>query len=251
MTLMTTLPAFLTIFSLVLLSASLLVYRPPLWLVAYSQRRYPDVLFYVPTDRKTLALTIDDGPSQWTSEIKRTLAAHNVKATFFLIGSNIPGREETLAELISDGHELANHAMHDEPSISLTSDELTRQIQVVDQQISKLYTSATTFPPQPKYFRPGSGFFNATIRRITKSFEYKLILGSIYPWDAQISWPRLNAWHILSSVQPGGIIVVHERKWTAEMLRILLPPLQSRGWTLTTVTGLVQHTLPAHPETDS
>jgi peptidoglycan/xylan/chitin deacetylase (PgdA/CDA1 family) len=239
-TLMTTLLNILTLFSLALISVAFVSYKPPQWLIHLLQRRYPDVLFCVPTDRKILALTIDDGPSPYTSEIKQILATYDFKATFFLIGSNIPDRKAILKDLFDNGHELANHAMHDEPSINLSPEELTCQLRVVEQEIAKVYKSTSIPTQQPKYFRPGSGFFNTTLRHVVKSLDYWLILGSIYPWDAQISWPRLNAWHILSSVRPGGVIVIHERKSTLEMLEIVLPQLKRREWTVTTVTELLQ-----------
>jgi peptidoglycan/xylan/chitin deacetylase (PgdA/CDA1 family) len=89
-----------------------LVYRPPPFLIAIFERRWPEVLFHVHTRRKLVALTIDDGPSSHTSQIAEVLRDEGVTATFFLIGSNIPGREKVLQELLTDGNELANHAMH-------------------------------------------------------------------------------------------------------------------------------------------
>lgn len=79
-----------------------------------------------------------------------------------------------------------------------------------------------------------------------KALGYRLVLGSIYPWDAQIAWPRLNAWHILSSVCPRAVIVIHERKWTAEMLKIVLPELKRQGWQAGTVTELLDHAREKH-----
>ena len=187
-----------------------------------------------------MALTIDDGPSAYTSEINHLLTTYDVKATFFLVGSHIAGHENTLRDLVLSGHELGNHAMRDEPSINLPVEELACQIHIIQRQIVEIYTSAGMAPKQqPKYFRPGSGFFNTAVRHVVKDLGYRLILGSIYPWDAQISWPRLNAWHILSTVRPGSVIVIHERTWTLPMLKILLPRLKGEGWKVATVTQLL------------
>lgn len=229
----------LTIFSLTVLTLVYLVYRQPAWLIGYMQRRWPDVLFQVPTKQKIVALTIDDGPSPDTAEIHRVLDSHNAKATFFLIGSHIPGWEETLQDLVRNGHELANHALHDEPSRSLPSGELIRQIELVEMQIAAIYTFVNRTELRPRYFRPGSGFFSTSIRQVLQALNCRLVLGSIYPHDAQIQWQRLNAWHILSGVKPGGIIVCHDRKWTAPMLRIVLPELKRRGYRVVTVTRLL------------
>ena len=87
------------------------IYKPPAFLLRYFQRRWPDVLWRVSTPSKVVALTIDDGPSEYTNEIRQILKSHGVTATFFIIGSQVAGYEETLQDLVRDGNELGNHGM--------------------------------------------------------------------------------------------------------------------------------------------
>ncbi|KIV79821.1 hypothetical protein PV11_07368 [Exophiala sideris] len=168
------------------------------------------------------------------------LNTYGAKATFFLIGSHIAGHEDTLRELVANGHELANHAMRDEPSFRLAQDELTRQIRSVEAQIKQIY-GPTGSPP--RYFRPGSGFFSTAMRKTISILDYRLVLGSIYPHDAQVSQWKLNATHILSMARPGGIIICHDRHWTPPMLRVVLPELARRGYRIVTVTELLSETV--------
>lgn len=56
-----------------------------------------------------LHLSFDDGPSEWTPQILDLLAAHQAKATFFVVGTHIEGREEILERMVIDGHTIANH----------------------------------------------------------------------------------------------------------------------------------------------
>ena len=58
----------------------------------------------------TLQLTFDDGPSEWTPQILDLLAEHDVKATFFVVGSQIEGREGILLRADYDGHAIGNHS---------------------------------------------------------------------------------------------------------------------------------------------
>ncbi|MCJ1279633.1 hypothetical protein MMC21_007457 [Puttea exsequens] len=216
------------------------IYKPPAFLIRYSQHRWPDTLWQVSTTSKAIALTIDDAPSAYTDEILHLLRANNAKATFFIIGSQVAGREATLQQLIRDGHELANHAMHDEPSRSLKDSTLIDQIHSVEQLISATY-AATNTPPPPRYFRPGSGFFNARMRATLARLGYRIVLGSIYPHDAQIPFWRVNARHVLSMLRPGGIVICHDRRsWTVPMLRRVLPEMAGRGWRVGTVTALLK-----------
>ncbi|KAK2745118.1 hypothetical protein FQN57_004025 [Myotisia sp. PD_48] len=202
-----------------------------------------------------VALTIDDGPSEFTEEILQILKANDVSATFFIIGSHItPEREGVLQDLIRNKCELANHAMHDEPSWRLSDSDLIDQIQSAQTLITDAYIAANSTPspltgslggpdqlPTPKYyFRPGSGVFTTRMRKVLSLLGYKLVMGSIYPHDAYISSWRINLWHILSLLAPGGIIICHDgRSWTIPMLKRLLPELKRRGYRVVTLSELL------------
>ncbi|RYO75779.1 hypothetical protein DL764_010319 [Monosporascus ibericus] len=238
---MTTLVTVLCVVVLVLVPFYA-IYRPPRLLIAYFARRWPDVLWEVPVapDNKVVALTIDDAPSEHTQEILGVLNGHGATATFFVIGGQVPGREETLADVVRSGSELGNHAMHDEPSRALPDDELAAQVDAVRDRIRAAYRAGDRAPP-PQYFRPGSGFFSDRMRRLLDRLGYRIVLGGVYPHDPQIPYAWLNARHILSMVRPGSIIICHDRrKWTAPMLRKVLPELKRRGYRIVSLTELLK-----------
>ncbi|KFY17773.1 hypothetical protein V492_00394 [Pseudogymnoascus sp. VKM F-4246] len=187
-----------------------------------------------------IALTIDDAPSKHTAEIMEILKENDARATFFVIGSQVEGREERLRDLVLNGNELGNHAMHDEPSRSLSDSTLVAEVKAVEEMVLEAYTAASVEPPA-KYFRPGSGFFSGRMRETMGGLGYRLVLGSIYPHDPQIPYWRLNARHILSMLRPGGIIICHDRRsWTAPMLRKVLPEMRRRGYQIVTVSELLK-----------
>lgn len=230
----------LAILALVVLPAYVL-YRPPNFVIKYVfQRRFPDVLFHVETSRKIVALTIDDAPSPYTEQILDVLKANDVHAAFFVIGNQVPGREDILDDIVRQGHELGNHAMHDEPSISLPSETLHEQISQIDTLIKQAYQTAGE-TRAAHVFRPGSGVFSQRLLGVASSLGYKTILGSIYPHDASIGYWRLNAWHILSMLRPGAVIICHDRRsWTLPMLRKVLPEMKRRGYEVVTVSALLE-----------
>ena len=147
----------LFIFTCILIAPLYLVYKPPAYLVRYFQWRWPDVLWCVSTSSKVVALTIDDGPSDYTNEIMQILKSNAATATFFVIGSQIAGHEKILQDMIRNGNELGNHAMRDEPSRSLSDATFVEQIHSVEGSLHEAYAAIDAEPP-PKYFRPGSGF---------------------------------------------------------------------------------------------
>ena len=219
-----------------------IIYKPPAFIIRWFQRRWPDVLWHVSTSSKVIALTIDDAPSEHTKEILQVLEANNATATFFVIGSQVPGFESTLEDIVRAGHELGNHAMHDEPSRSLSDTMLVEQIQTVEGLLSATYASVKR-PFPPKYFRPGSGFFSTKMRGTLQRLGYRLVLGDIYPHDPQIPYWRVNAQHVMSMAHAGGIVICHDRReWTAPMLRKVLPQLRQRGYRIVSVSQLLEET---------
>lgn len=219
------------------------IYKPPRFLIRHFQNRWPDVIWQVSTARKTVALTIDDSPTSYTAEIADILEANNATATFFVIGSQVPGRKGILTDLVRRGHELGNHAMHDEPSRSLGNEELVRQINQVQGYIAEAYEAAETAQPVKRLFRPGSGFFSTQMRQTLAGIGYQVALGGVYPHDPQIPYWRMNARHILSMVHPGAVIICHDRRsWTIPMLEEVLPELRRRGYEIVSLSLLLQHT---------
>lgn len=61
------------------------------------------------SDKKVAYLTFDDGPSSVTESILETLKQEKVKATFFVLGSNIDNRKEMVKRMYDEGHYVANH----------------------------------------------------------------------------------------------------------------------------------------------
>jgi hypothetical protein len=65
-----------------------------------------------PRDRKAVALTFDDGPSEYTPGFLDVLREKHVHATFFEIGQEVAGRERTMRRILREGDEIGNHTMH-------------------------------------------------------------------------------------------------------------------------------------------
>ncbi|KZZ88836.1 Polysaccharide deacetylase [Ascosphaera apis ARSEF 7405] len=232
---------------LLLFISVLIIYRPPFILIRLLSHLNPDVLWFVripssPSNRsrnhtRTIALTIDDGPTPYTRDLSSVLDAYNARATFFIIGSHVKGREDVLREIVSRGHEVGNHTMYDVPSKNLSVEELKQSIEETDRIIHDALSQTQEGDDQQdeqlrgitSFFRPGSGFFTTPMRSLISPMGKQLVLGCIFPHDPIISSPAINARHVLSCVRDGGIIVMHDgRPWSAESVRRILDGLAKR-----------------------
>lgn len=61
------------------------------------------------SETKRAFLTFDDGPSQNTDDILNILQENNIKATFFVLGSQVEKMPEITKKIYNEGHYIANH----------------------------------------------------------------------------------------------------------------------------------------------
>jgi peptidoglycan/xylan/chitin deacetylase (PgdA/CDA1 family) len=61
--------------------------------------------------RPQFALTFDDGPDPGTTRaVLATLCKHDVRATFFLVGSRAKQYPDLVKEIVKEGHEIGSHS---------------------------------------------------------------------------------------------------------------------------------------------
>lgn len=224
----------------------------PRWLFALATKLKPGAIYAVslsdsseseyadPIPRKIVALTIDDGPSAATADILAVINRHGAKATFFNIGGNLKGQEEIVRQAVDSGHELGNHLTADEASIRLSAEDFEMQLQTVQRDLLAFLPQGSTL----KWLRPGMGLYNAEMVATAERNGYQLVLGSNFPYDTHLPFPGFASAFIVNTVQPGDIIVLHDGEGrgarTAKTLERVLPALQKRGYTVTTISELVE-----------
>src|SRR5206468_11020412 len=73
---------------------------------SFPTRRSSDLWVHV--DGPYIAMTFDDGPSaKLTPKLLDLLAAHHIKATFFVLGENVAQNPAIVERAAREGHEIA------------------------------------------------------------------------------------------------------------------------------------------------
>jgi len=219
----------------VVVAGAFVLFHPD-WIVAMLARRSPDVVYFAQTDEPVVALTIDDGPDPAaTPKILDVLEQHEAHATFFLVTSRIPGNEEIVGRIVEGDHELANHLTTDEPSIRLSPSDFERQLLEAHGALSRF--------ADVRWFRPGSGWYNAAMLSILHKHGYRCVVGSVYPFDPHLPSSWFATRYVLRHVRPGSIIILHDHRArgerTAVALAEILPELNRRGFRVVTLSTLL------------
>eukprot|EP00850_Spirogloea_muscicola_P017360 SM000148S01037 [mRNA] locus=s148:287012:289257:+ [translate_table: standard] len=192
-----------------------------------------------------VALTFDDSPCEHvTPQILDLLKANGCSATFFVIGSNFDHSPELIERIHAEGHEMGNHTMYDEPNWKLSAKEFEAQLLDVDARLQPYFFKSPDGKPI-KWFRPGHGWFTPKMRKVFTKHGYRLALGSVYandPLFTNSSGPI--AAFFLWKMYPGAVIILHDRLpqklQTVEVLQKILPVLRERGYSVTTLSDLLQ-----------
>jgi peptidoglycan-N-acetylglucosamine deacetylase len=220
----------------VLAAAAAALWTAPAWLVDYLARRYPGCLYRVPTTAPLVALTIDDGPDPGTTPlILAELRRQHARATFFLIGERVAGREDLVRRLVDEGHELGNHFTRDRSSIRLSPEAFEHDLLEAHQVLS-------AYAPL-RWARPGSGWYSQSMVETMSRHGYRCALGSVYPYDAELPWAALAGRFVRRHTGPGSVVVLHDGgargRRTVRVLRDVLPELRRRGYHVVSLTELV------------
>lgn len=90
-------------------------------------------------EEKRVFLTFDDGPSEAvTPYILDKLKAHNIKATFFVLGSRVKLNPELVKQAYIEGHYIANHGYsHKYNKIYASSNDVLKEYNKAEKEIQK------------------------------------------------------------------------------------------------------------------
>ncbi|MBP1222104.1 polysaccharide deacetylase family protein [Flavobacterium sp. 1355] len=154
---------------------------------------------------KKIALTFDDGPSEFTLEVLELLKKYNAKATFFCIGKNIEKHPEIVKQIIAEGHLVGNHSYsHSKFFDFYNARQIKEEIQKTDELLEKFTSKKINF------FRPPYGVTTPSIRRALKITGHKTIGWNIRSLDGGTKNQELILNRIIKRVSPGGIVLLHD-----------------------------------------
>jgi len=190
---------------------------------------------------KRLALTFDDGPSEYTPEVLDLLKQYNIKATFCVVGENVGWYPATVRRIVAEGHALCNHSMHHDDLGVLSAAKSGADIAANDEAIAKAVPGATV-----TYYRAPYGDFGPSAK--AAGLMGHTPLGWVVdPDDWMLPGAATIKSRIEQQLEPRAVVLVHDgggdRTQTIAALKTLIPKLLADGWKF----DLPEVTMQAHP----
>jgi len=201
------------------------------------------VVWSVDTDEKVVAFTFDDGPNEiYTPQLLDIFAREEVKATFFLLGEHVEKYPEIVKRIHSEGHEIGNHSFSHSFLPLYTKSYVKRQIESTSALLEK------TVGLTPSYFRPPMGLFTPSVLDAINESGMTAVVGEVYPRDPYKPGTDKIVERVLSRIEPGAIIILHDsgtfgkidRSQTIAAVPIIIDRLRDRGYRFLTVGELMK-----------
>jgi len=171
----------------------------PLGVGLYTRARMPKP--------RAIAITIDDGPDpKFTPHVLDVLAAHGVKATFFVVGERAEAHPDLIQRIAAEGHELASHsythrhALFDRKPLEGWYDT-RRGVQHLEAMLGQ----------RTRWFRAPWGAYSWSVLAAVRAHGLVPVNWSIESrdWHPEFRPPDVVA-RVLGAAAPGAIIVMHD-----------------------------------------
>lgn len=160
-----------------------------------------------------ILFTFDDGPiPETTPLILNKLNSLGIKAVFFCVGQNIKKNPELAKELISEGHEIANHTMNHQRINFKERQFVINEIQSFEILRHEILGNKS------KYFRPPHGIFDLSSAGILKGLNLSNIMWSIMTADytGNLETVKLS---IKKYLEKNSIIVLHDSLKSKQIIK--------------------------------
>ncbi len=209
----------------------------------YDVRQHPGV-------RGRVALTLDDAFMSATAganacmldSVQRLLRDHHAHATFFAMLDGCRAvRDEAVASLLEDGHELGNHLVSDRPYHQDSERDFEDALVRTQEALTRFQGHA------PVWFRAPHGKLSATMARVLSRHGLTHAMMDCYGNDPFVPDSRFLAEIMLRQATHGSILLLHMpergyREWNLDALRGLLDGLSRRGLEVVTLSELAKLT---------
>lgn len=184
-------------------------------------------------EKPLIALTFDDGPMPpVTPALLDGLAERGVKATFFLIGSQIVGNEELVRRIEEEGHQVGIHTYDHVSLTGLNRTDFDAQVEKTENVLEHILGHDDFL------LRPPYGLLDEGVLAMA---EHPIILWSVDPEDWKDKDTARVTRHIIANAQDGAIVLLHDiYEQSADAALQVVDSLLEKGYLFVTVEQLFE-----------
>ena len=190
----------------------------------------------IKTQAPFIAMTFDDGPHPvYTPRLLDILKARNIKATFFVVGTNTRRYPGIIRRMIAEGHEVGNHTVNHKYLSRISVEQARAEVMGCERAI------IAACGVRPTILRPPGGHINNQVKVwLNREFGYSTIMWAVDPEDWKRPGSGVVAQRIITETDPGEIVLAHDIHGpTIAAMPRALDGLLSKGYRFVTVSQLI------------
>ena len=188
---------------------------------------------------KCVALTFDDGPGAHTNRLLDMLDQREVKATFFVLGSQAQKQPGVLRRMQASGHHIGNHSWGHPDLTRLDAAQVQRELVNTNSVIQQATGQSPTLA------RPPYGAVNNDVLAQLAQAGLASVLWSVDTRDWADRDSQIVCHRAVTGARAGAIILMHDIHATSvDAVPCIIDGLTKQGYTLVTVPQLLGQTTP-------
>lgn len=183
--------------------------------------------------RPMLALTFDDGPSEYTDELLDCLEENNAKATFFMLGQNVELYPDTVKRMQEMGCDIGSHSWDHLDLMTLDENGIAEEFSKTDEALIKACGQPASVARAP---------YGSADQHV-----YDIVQKPFFMWSLDtLDWQLLDAQADYDAVMngdltDGSIILMHDiHEPSVQAALKLIPDLVAKGYKLVTVSEMAE-----------
>jgi hypothetical protein len=182
-------------------------------------------------NKKLIALTFDDGPSNNTKYFIKELQKRDALVTFFVVGNRVKKYEDVLKEAYLMGNQIGSHTYSHKNLLYLNEEEITKEIEKTNEAIYNVIGT------KPTIIRVPYGNINKKIRSISNMNH---ILWNVDTLDWKYKNSNRVYKEIIKHAEDGNIILLHDIfKTSVNGVLKAIDELKKQGYEFVTIDEMV------------
>lgn len=183
--------------------------------------------------RPMLALTFDDGPGEYTSQLLDCLEENNAHATFFMLGQNVEQYPDEVKRMKEIGCEIGSHSWDHLDLMTLDENGIAEEFSKTDEALTKACGEAASVARAP---------YGSADQHV-----YDIVQKPFFMWSLDtMDWSLLDEQADYDAVMngdltDGSIILMHDiHEPSVKAALRLIPDLIAKGYKLVTVSEMAE-----------
>lgn len=183
--------------------------------------------------KNEVALTFDDGPSEFTPQVLDILKQYDITASFCMLGVMVDEYPDMARRVVEEGHQVCNHSYSHARSTNVGPKQgIVDEIEKTNETFKRVLDVDVV-----NWYRAPEGVFSGNVPDAMADTDMMAMFWGVDSWDWQRPGANGIVENVMDQVGPESILLFHDgggdRSQTVAALPVIIERLLALGYTFT------------------